>query len=124
MSSSAAKTLTVRQFFGRNGILSKTHPRYEHRPGQLDMAEAVASALADKRHLLVDAGTGTGKTLAYLVPAILSGKRVILHRYEKPPGTAFLQGHPISPKAFCKPASGLLHERPQQFRLSPENLRC
>jgi ATP-dependent DNA helicase DinG len=78
MSSSAAKTLTVRQFFGRNGILSKTHPRYEHRPGQLDMAEAVASALADKRHLLVDAGTGTGKTLAYLVPAILSGKRVII----------------------------------------------
>ena len=42
------------------------------------MAEAVESALADKRHLIVEAGTGTGKTLAYLVPAILSGKRVII----------------------------------------------
>ena len=42
------------------------------------MAEAVASALADKRHLLADAGTGTGKTLAYLVPAILSGKRIVI----------------------------------------------
>ena len=42
------------------------------------MAEAVESALADKKHLIVEAGTGTGKTLAYLVPAILSGKRVII----------------------------------------------
>lgn len=42
------------------------------------MAEAVESALAEKRHLIVEAGTGTGKTLAYLVPAILSGKRVII----------------------------------------------
>ena len=42
------------------------------------MAEAVESALAEKKHLLVDAGTGTGKTLAYLVPAILSGKRVVI----------------------------------------------
>ena len=42
------------------------------------MAEAVASALEEKRHLIVEAGTGTGKTLAYLVPAILSGKRVVI----------------------------------------------
>ena len=42
------------------------------------MAEAVESALADKRHLIVEAGTGTGKTLAYLVPALLSGKRVVV----------------------------------------------
>ena len=42
------------------------------------MAEAVEAALAEKKHLLVDAGTGTGKTLAYLVPALLSGKRVIV----------------------------------------------
>jgi ATP-dependent DNA helicase DinG len=42
------------------------------------MAEAMEAALADKKHLLVEAGTGTGKTLAYLVPAILSGKRVIV----------------------------------------------
>ena len=42
------------------------------------MSEAVQSALADKRHLIVEAGTGTGKTLAYLVPAILSGRRVVI----------------------------------------------
>ena len=42
------------------------------------MAEAVESALADKRHLIVEAGTGTGKTLAYLVPALLSGKRIVV----------------------------------------------
>ncbi len=36
------------------------------------------SALADKKHLIVEAGTGTGKTLAYLVPAILSGKRIVI----------------------------------------------
>src|ERR1700734_562710 len=42
------------------------------------MAEAVESALAEKKHLIVEAGTGTGKTLAYLVPAILSGRRVVI----------------------------------------------
>ena len=72
------KTLTVRQFFGRKGLLSEWHPGYEYREGQLQMAEAVESALADKKHLIVEAGTGTGKTLAYLVPAILSGKRVVI----------------------------------------------
>ena len=42
------------------------------------MAEAVEAALTDERHLIVEAGTGTGKTLAYLIPAILSGRRVII----------------------------------------------
>jgi ATP-dependent DNA helicase DinG len=76
--SPTAKALTARQFFSRSGVLSKWHPRYEFRAGQLEMAEAVESALAEKKHLLVDAGTGTGKTLAYLVPALLSGKRVVV----------------------------------------------
>jgi ATP-dependent DNA helicase DinG len=76
--SPAAKALTARQFFSRQGVLSKWHPRYEFRPGQLEMAEAVEAALAEKKHLLVDAGTGTGKTLAYLVPALLCGKRVVV----------------------------------------------
>ena len=42
------------------------------------MAQAVASAVAERRHLIIEAGTGTGKTLAYLVPSILSGKRVVI----------------------------------------------
>ena len=68
----------ARKFFGRRGTLSKWHPNYEFRPGQVEMAEAVENALADRRHLIVEAGTGTGKTLAYLVPALLSGKRIIV----------------------------------------------
>ncbi len=53
-------------------------PGYQHRAGQLAMAEAVEAALAAEHPLLVEAGTGTGKTLAYLVPAILSGRKVVV----------------------------------------------
>jgi ATP-dependent DNA helicase DinG len=67
-----------RQFFRAGGTLSKWHPAYEYREGQVAMAEAVESALAENRHLIVEAGTGTGKTLAYLVPALLSGKRIVV----------------------------------------------
>ena len=72
------KPVTARQFFNRGGVLSRWHPNYEFRQGQLEMAEAVESAILDRKHLIVEAGTGTGKTLAYLVPAILSGKRVVV----------------------------------------------
>ncbi|HSE50089.1 MAG TPA: ATP-dependent DNA helicase [Terriglobales bacterium] len=65
-------------FFGPGGALAKAHPNYEFRRGQLQMAEQVEQALADKRHVILEAGTGTGKTLAYLVPVIKSGKRVII----------------------------------------------
>ena len=50
----------------------------ESRPGQITMAEAVAAAIEHGRHLVVQAGTGTGKSLAYLVPALLSGRRVVV----------------------------------------------
>ncbi|HUA83046.1 MAG TPA: ATP-dependent DNA helicase [Bryobacteraceae bacterium] len=73
-----AKTLTVRQFFSKRGLLSEWHPGFEYRHGQLEMAEAVEAALNEKKHLIAEAGTGTGKTLAYLVPAILSGRRVVV----------------------------------------------
>ncbi len=66
------------QFFAPGGLLANSHPAYEFRRGQLQMAQAVEEALREKRHLLVEAGTGTGKTLAYLVPVIRSGKRVII----------------------------------------------
>ncbi|MFN0101592.1 MAG: ATP-dependent DNA helicase [Bryobacteraceae bacterium] len=72
------RTVSARSFFAPHGALSEWHPNYEFRPGQLEMAEAVESAIGDRKHLLVEAGTGTGKSLAYLVPAILSGKRVIV----------------------------------------------
>ncbi len=72
------RSVTTRSFFSPRGVLSEWHPNYEFRPGQLEMAEAVESAINDRKHLLVEAGTGTGKSLAYLVPAILSGTRVVV----------------------------------------------
>jgi ATP-dependent DNA helicase DinG len=69
---------TLRNFFAPGGLLSLTHPAYEFRRGQLQMAQAVEEALEKKQHLIIEAGTGTGKTLAYLVPVIRSGKRVII----------------------------------------------
>ena len=68
----------VRKFFRPEGLLASKHPAFESRPGQVEMAEAVDSALAENRKLIVEAGTGTGKTLAYLVPALLSGRRVVI----------------------------------------------
>src|SRR6187399_2863401 len=98
----------ARQFFSRSGKLSKWHPNYEFRPGQLQMAEAVEGALAERRHLVVEAGTGTGKTLAYLVPAILSGKRVVISTGTKNlqeqlfyKDVPFLQQHFDTPIAVC-----------------------
>jgi ATP-dependent DNA helicase DinG len=58
------------EVFGPDGLIARAHPEYEHRPGQIDMARAVMRAFEEKRHLIVEAGTGTGKTLAYLVPAV------------------------------------------------------
>src|SRR6267142_2558643 len=69
---------TLHEFFAPGGLLSKAHPNYEFRRGQLQMAEAVEKALTERRHLIVEAGTGTGKTLAYLLPVIRSGKRAEL----------------------------------------------
>src|SRR5215471_6263031 len=69
---------TLHQFFAPGGLLSQAHPQYEFRRGQLQMADGVEKALSEGRHLIVEAGTGTGKTLAYLLPVIRSGKRVII----------------------------------------------
>ena len=73
-----AHALTAKGFFGRRGYLSEWHPSFEYRSGQLEMAEQVEAALRQGGHLIVEAGTGTGKTLAYLIPALLSGKRVVI----------------------------------------------
>jgi ATP-dependent DNA helicase DinG len=64
------KLPSLHEFFSPGGLLSKSTLAFEPRKGQLEMAKAVESALKDKRHLIVEAGTGTGKTLAYLLPAL------------------------------------------------------
>src|SRR5262249_57001054 len=70
--------VTAAELLGPEGPLARGLPGYEARAGQLAMADAVERALASERVLLAEAGTGTGKTLAYLVPAILSGKKVVI----------------------------------------------
>ena len=69
---------TLHEFFAPGGILAHSPLPYEYRPGQLEMAKAVERALEERRHLIVEAGTGTGKTLAYLLPALRTGQRIIV----------------------------------------------
>jgi len=64
--------------FGPSGPLARSLPGYSPRPEQLEMAEHVATTLDEREMLIVEAGTGTGKTFAYLVPALLSGRRVVV----------------------------------------------
>ena len=64
--------LTVAEILGPGGQIARRLTNYEVRPQQLEMAETVADALTNRRHLMVEAGTGVGKSFAYLVPAILA----------------------------------------------------
>ncbi len=70
--------LAMDKYFGPEGILASKVEGFEPRPGQLDMARAVFQSFRQARPLMAEAGTGTGKTWAYLVPAILSGKKVVV----------------------------------------------
>ncbi|MGB8030690.1 MAG: ATP-dependent DNA helicase [Terracidiphilus sp.] len=69
---------SLHEFFSPGGILARSPLPFEYRSGQYEMAKAVERALAERRHLIVEAGTGTGKTLAYLLPALRTGQRVIV----------------------------------------------
>src|SRR5262245_57651000 len=64
--------MKVQGVLGPDGLIARRLSAYEHRPQQLEMAEAVAKAIAAPCHLMVEAGTGVGKSFAYLVPAILA----------------------------------------------------
>ena len=78
----ASSLPSLHDFFAPGGVLSRSSLPYEFRRGQLEMAQAVERAFNDNRHLIVEAGTGTGKTLAYLLPALrtcaATGRRVII----------------------------------------------
>src|SRR5947199_9899265 len=68
----------MQDFFGPGGVLEQRLEDYEYRPSQVRMAEAVHRALEEQSHVIIEAGTGTGKTLAYLLPALLHGRRVLV----------------------------------------------
>jgi ATP-dependent DNA helicase DinG len=69
---------SVEGIFGPGGLLEKRHAGYEFRNSQLEMAKVVDRAFEKHQHAVIEAGTGTGKTLAYLIPAIRSGRRVVI----------------------------------------------
>ena len=68
----------LNSIFSHGGLLSKHLPKFSPRDAQLQMAQKIEEVLENKGILLCEAGTGTGKTYAYLVPAILSLKQVII----------------------------------------------
>ena len=68
----------MNEFFGPGGVLERKLGDYEFRPSQIRMAEAVYQALDSQSHVIIEAGTGTGKTLAYLLPALLHGQRILV----------------------------------------------
>src|SRR5690242_14005722 len=68
----------IDSFFSADGVLARSVPGYAVRAQQQEMAQAIAEAIATNSILVAEAGTGTGKTFAYLVPALLSGGKVIL----------------------------------------------
>ena len=118
--------------FGAQGPLADCLTGFRPRPEQLAMAQDVASALSDGHHLVIEAGTGTGKTLAYLLPALDSGMRVIIST-----GTKTLQDQlfhrdlPMIGKAIGRPVDAQLLKgrsnylcvyRMQQFTDAPDEL--
>src|ERR1700735_4892553 len=73
-----SEEVTIEDIFGAGGLLEKSHPGYEVRSSQLEMAKMGDEAFQKREHAIIEAGTGTGKTLAYLIPAIRSGRRVVI----------------------------------------------
>lgn len=121
------------EIFGLGGALSKHTPQFRARPGQLSLAQAIESTIVKRGVLVAEAGTGTGKTLAYLVPAILSGAKVLIST-----GTRTLQDQlfakdlPLVRKALALPlATALLkgranyvcHHYLERLQDDPEALR-
>ncbi|MFT6976451.1 MAG: ATP-dependent DNA helicase DinG [Shewanella psychromarinicola] len=75
---SSTLTQSVTHEFSERGALAKHVHHYHNRQTQTDMAVAVSEAIAKKHNLILEAGTGVGKTFAYLIPALLSGKQVVI----------------------------------------------
>src|SRR5207253_8518078 len=108
--------LDLEEIFGHGGPLERALPDFRVRRGQLLMAQRVADALAARESLVVEAGTGTGKTFAYLVPALLCGARVLIST-----GTRTLQDQlfskdlPLVGPALGRPARVALLKRRSNY---------
>ncbi|MFP6685397.1 MAG: ATP-dependent DNA helicase, partial [Polyangiaceae bacterium] len=99
----------IEQLLGPQGPFATGLPSYEERPGQVAMAQGVERALDEDGILLCEAGTGTGKTLAYLVPAILSGRRIVVSTASKAlQEQIFFKDIPLVERALKRSAEALL----------------
>src|SRR6516162_1072309 len=78
LAAGCANMLDLEDIFGEDGPLARALPDFKVRREQLRMAQSVSAALSARDSLVVEAGTGTGKTFAYLVPALLSGARILI----------------------------------------------
>ena len=100
---------TVKEVFSDGGSLANLIDDYQHRPEQEDMAHKIFSAISEGQNLVCEAGTGTGKTVAYLVPALLSRQKVIIST-----GTRHLQDQlyqkdlPLVLEALASPATTMV----------------
>ena len=99
------RTIDIDTIFGPDGRLSKRMSGYEQRPQQTAMAEQVATAFTKSHRVVVEAATGTGKTVAYLVPAILSGRRTVVSTATKT----------LQDQIFTKDLPMLAEVLPKQF---------
>jgi len=125
--------VSAAELLGPDGPLARSLPAYEARPAQLEMARAVEQALASDRVLICEAGTGTGKSLAYLVPALLSGKKVIVSTATRAlEEQIFWKDLPLIERALGVPVRAALmkgisnylcRRRLAEFRVSEESLR-
>lgn len=121
--------MDVDAFFAPSGPLSRCLEGYEPRAGQLELARAVYATLRKGGVLLAEAGTGTGKTLAYLVPALLAGKKVVVSTATKTLQGQLLQkdvpllaqalGRPVSVALLKGRQNYLCLRRFEQFRAQP-----
>jgi ATP-dependent DNA helicase DinG len=131
------RMLDLQDIFGHGGPLERSLPGFRVRHEQRRMAERVAAALADRETFVVEAGTGTGKTFAYLVPALLSGARVLISTgtrtlqdqlYSKdlplvgaalgrPARVALLKGRA---NYLCRHRLGLAAQAPEQLAMAGE----
>jgi ATP-dependent DNA helicase DinG len=124
--------MNVEAWLGPSGLLSRSTLAYEARPAQVSMAQAVLAALHSDSTLLVEAGTGTGKTLGYLVPALLSGKKVVVSTGTKTLQDQIVQrdlpllqarlGKPIAVACMKGLQNYLCLRRYEEFRRSPASL--
>ncbi|MFZ6849950.1 ATP-dependent DNA helicase [Undibacterium sp. RuRC25W] len=104
--SAALHDADIEHIFGLSGPLSATIPGYRPRNAQTEMAKAIASAIAGQSTLLAEAGTGTGKTYAYLIPALLWGGKVIVSTGTKNlQDQLFLRDIPTIKKVLKAPVS-------------------